>query len=185
MNKNDIKKKGVTLLEALFVLGIMAIILGLIFVMYSQANDKRKTTALKEEIGLLKYTMDSLLSDQIQNQNGKDPINGQLGYYGLGATELIKSGMIPAKYINKNLIVTPFGGTIDFHVDNNSVWVLWIYGLTNNACVTIATTEWGNIHNMNINNKGDYGGTWPAKQAVESCNNSSNQNYIGMSFNRN
>lgn len=177
-------KKGVTLIEALFVLGIMAVILGLTFVVYSEAQDKRKTTELKEEIGLLKYTMDSMIQDQVQGQNGKETINGQLGYYGLGADELIKSGMIPNKYINGKYIVTPFGGKIDFHVDYNSVWVLWIYGLSKNSCVTIATTEWGNIHNMNINNKGDYGGTWPVQGAVSSCNYSDNNNYIGMSFTR-
>lgn len=93
--------------------------------------------------------------------------------------------MLDKKFINGKLIVTPYGGQFDFHVDDNGVWLFWIYGLTRQACWTIATTPWGDIHNMNINGAGDWGGTWPPGPATQYCNmQPDGQAYIGMSFTR-
>lgn len=173
------KQRGVSLIEALFVLGIMAIIIGMVMVLYSQSNDRFKATALKEEIMDLKHIVDTLLADQPQSPGTSDGT----GYYGLGPDVIIKSGMLPQKYINGNVIVTPYGGKFDFHVDNNGVWLFWIYGLSREACWTIATGDWGDIHNMNINGAGDWGGTWPPGAATQYCNQQPDgQAYIGMSF---
>lgn len=57
-------RRGVSLLEVLFVLGIMAIILGVVYVTYSLAYSRIQTNDLKDEVMLVLQTADELVENE-------------------------------------------------------------------------------------------------------------------------
>lgn len=88
--------KGVTLIEALFVLGVMAIIIGLVMVLLSQADNRNKNSEMISELGQIQNAVRILCPDNTC-QAGTDMV-----------APLAKSGLLPAKWIQNNTIVDPY-----------------------------------------------------------------------------
>lgn len=94
------KRKGVSLLEALFVLGIMAIIIGGVMILYSFCTDRYKTSKMFEEIELGKSITASLC--------------GTTPGCTLSSNNYVESGLVPQSFISNNNIVDPWGSNIYF-----------------------------------------------------------------------
>jgi len=98
-------RHGVTLIEALFVLGIMAILIGMVMVLLSQNTVKEKDNQLITEFATIKDAVSSLCdsgpTSNCISQSGVDLSNS-----------LAKSGLIPNKYVSGSTLVDPFGSSI-------------------------------------------------------------------------
>lgn len=128
------KRRGVTLIEALFVLGIMAVLIGMVMVMLSQTNSSNKTNQLSEEITTIVDTAHELYQ-------------GQPDYNNIDSTTLAKSGLFPNRWVNGSGLVSPFGAPITLtSVTQNGVaaFKISIPTVPQAACVKIATTDYGN-----------------------------------------
>lgn len=93
-------RKGVSLLEALFVLGIMAILIGAVMLLYSFCTDRYKTYKMFEEIELGKSITVALC--------------GTTPGCTLSSSEYVTSGLVPSGFITNNTIVDPWGSNIYF-----------------------------------------------------------------------
>lgn len=101
----ETKKKGITLIEALFVLGVMAILIGLVMVLFSQNSERNKeNTFFGDELSSLVSASSTLCEDNLNDNTCSTDIT----------SALITSGLIPNKYIKDNKsIVDPWGATIN------------------------------------------------------------------------
>jgi len=97
-------RKGITLIEALFVLGIMAIIIGLVMVLYSQNSERNKENAFfGNELSSLVSAASALCDDNMNSSSCTTDLT----------EAFIKSGLIPNKYIKGNSsIIDPWGDAI-------------------------------------------------------------------------
>lgn len=98
-------RQGVTLIEALFVLGIMAILIGMVMVLLSQNTDKEKNNETITEFETIRSAVSSLCDGQSEevcgSQNAPDL-----------SSALAKNGLIPNKYVSGSNIVDPFGSAV-------------------------------------------------------------------------
>ena len=178
-------RKGVTLIEALFVLGIAAILLGIVMVVLSTTSSRQKTIEAKQELLEVIQAASALAS-------------GTSDFSDTTTDTLKKSGLLPAKYFSSTggeaTISTPLGGDIVFYnysasgvlpgqSDPGVILNVWIFNLSKQACVDFAETDFtGNSGNMNVNWVYDSGGkAYPPSIAVRACQ-PGNQNYIGFNF---
>ena len=69
---NQKNRKGVTLIEALFVLGIMAILIGMVMVFFSQNTTRLKNNQMLDEIGVLQNAFSSLCSENFSTCSATD-----------------------------------------------------------------------------------------------------------------
>lgn len=175
MNKYRYYKKGLSLIETLFVLGVMAIILGMVMILYSQSTEREKINNTMIEIGELKEATNSLYRDQIQSIPDDTEIS----------SVLLKSGLIPNKYNNNGTLTTPFGQTIYVMLNQWGGKIAFqIYNLSVSQCVELATMDAGlpsGIHDININDasNGTYGvSSISPLQATQQCNLNQNTNFI-------
>lgn len=88
------KVRGVTLLESLFVLGLLAIILGVVMTFFFSSNQKEKSNKTEIEITLIIDTINALID------KGNDATPNSL--------DVINYASFPKAYINDNQIITPF-----------------------------------------------------------------------------
>jgi len=163
-------RRGISLIEALFVLGIMAIIIGAIMVLYSQSNDREKINQLKDEI-LTIYNISSTLTNDMSD------------FSNLQSSNIISSGLLDKRYIQDGHIITPLGGMIT--MGNYGAGVpsisLWMYGLSKSNCQLIVTTDFSGI-STSLNTNGVWDSSWDygyakaytPEQAVQHCNQSNN-----------
>ena len=175
MTKNKNNKRGLTLIETLFVLGIMAILLGMIMLLYSRSVEREKINNIMIEIGELKEVANDLYKDQIQNIPEDTEISNTL----------LKSGLIQNNYNNNGTLTTPFGQTIYVMLNQWGGKIAFqIYNLSISQCVELATMDAGlpsGIHDININDasNGTYGvSSISPLQATQKCNLNQNTNFI-------
>ncbi|BCI68292.1 hypothetical protein AAJCM20276_29160 [Acetobacter aceti] len=95
------RRKGVTLIEALFVLGLMAIIIGLVMLFVSQADIKRKNSQYIQELGIIRQALHDLCDSNPKSCSNKDM-----------APTLAQSGLLPQKYTYAQQVVDPYGSTM-------------------------------------------------------------------------
>lgn len=81
------RRKGVTLVEALMVIGVLAILLGIAILVFHLVNNGNLSTKTQQEIFILKGVADTLTESA-----------ANYGY--LGTADVAKSGMVPSRYIN-------------------------------------------------------------------------------------
>lgn len=131
------KRKGVSLIEALFVLGIMAVILGMVMVLYSENTISIQANALEEELN-------SIVNIGHQLNQAKS------GYDGLTSTNIANSGLLSSKYIkNKSDIVSPFGTTINYYGYPGDI-VLTVDGVPKAICEKIVAGNLGAIQALSV-----------------------------------
>lgn len=179
MNKNNELKthrRGLTLIEALFVLGIMAILIGLVMVLYSMASEKQKTQQLITEVSLLIDACNSLTDSQSSYKN-------------LDSKSLAKSGLIPSKFIKDGLIVTPYGGKIevipfnyqkDHQGDNIYLAFNFLY-LPQSACERLGLLDYKNVaQSVTVTGmQEDHPDGFTPIQVIKNCDNGNN-NYVNI-----
>lgn len=135
MFKKKRKTKGVTLIEALFVLGIMAIMIGGIMLLVAQSQDSTRENMLAMEIN----TIVSIVHDEYGNVNN---------YSGLTNTIIVGSGQLPNRYINNSQIINPYNGSVvvvDAGVNSDSlpIFTMTLTGVSQAACYTLTTQNIG------------------------------------------
>ena len=124
-------RKGVTLIEALFVLGIAAILLGLVMVLVSNSSQKSKNNQCIAEIATIADTVHSLCdssSNCIENVDITGPV--------------AQSGLLSQKYVkaDKSSPIDPYGMPIDdihlsYDQGNNLYLVMHVYTVNKQECI--------------------------------------------------
>jgi len=176
MSLQKTRRRGLSLLEIILALGVTALILLGVMHLYSESVTKSRTNDLVEEVALIYKAVYELT-------NGGT--TGGMGFY-VYETSLIQSNLMPAKYYNAahTDLVSPFGGEIFIPgpSGDNGGELIWLFEVPYEACVTLATTEWGMNTNLNINYEADGGtGTFKGYQGESLCNSGSS-NTIGITL---
>jgi len=131
------QRRGVSLIEALFVLGIMAVLLGMVMVLYSENTISIQANALEEELN-------SIVNIGHQLNQSKS------GYDGLTSTAIAESGLLASKYIkNQSGIVSPFGTTINYYGYPEAI-VLTVDGVPKAICEKIVSSNLGAIQSLSV-----------------------------------
>jgi len=167
-----LNNRGVTLVEVMMVLGVMAFLLGLVMTIMGSVNQSRHADELKQEIITLA---------QISNELS----NSRVDFSNIQASSVIQSGLLPKKYIAGDQIVTPSGGHIilENYGEYQNTISFWAYGLTRDECMLIVTTDFSGITSaMNTNWVYDSGGIPYTTQRADSSCQAGTSNYIGMNF---
>lgn len=140
------KNRGVTLVEVMMVLGVMAFLLGLIMTIMSIVSDHRKNNELLQEIFIVKDATTSLT----ENAN-KTVENDDL------APVLYKAKAVPQKYFSSSEdLITPYGTQIKLYTNAWAVSgiTLWLSSVPKTACMLLGAGGWGgnqSVNNIRIN----------------------------------
>lgn len=136
-NSNNIKKKrGFTLLEVMFVLGIMAIIIASATILEEQSRQSLRTNESMSEI----VEIVSVVHDLTANANDYTKISTDI---------ILKSGLFSNRYINTktNQLTNPFGGNILLDTSGSyediPVMKVTTTGLLRSACLVMTTQNIG------------------------------------------
>lgn len=154
------RKKGVGLIEALFVLGIMMTLLGAVMVFLSYANNRTKVNQTQIELM-------NIVSILHQYANSNETIDDAF---------LVKSNNISQKYIKNNSLVSAFGTPVIVNASGKNFNVE-IDGLTKANCILFSTQDYGNsIASIRINDSLhiQMDGILNPEQAEKLCSSSSN-----------
>lgn len=167
-----LNNRGVTLVEVMMVLGVASILLGLAMTLMASVNENRRANELKEEIITLAHISNELSNSRVDFSN-------------IHASTVVKSGLLPKRYISGDNIVTPYGSSVvleNYGSYQNTI-SFWAYGLTREECILIVTTDFSGITSaMNTNWLYDSGGLpYTPQRAASSCQTGST-NYVGMNF---
>ncbi|MBS1089939.1 type 4 pilus major pilin [Gluconobacter wancherniae] len=167
-------QRGITLIESLFVLGIMAILIGGVMAFYSLSNTAMKSNQLISEVAQLIQATQDLNKDRTT-------------FTGMNSQILAKTGLLPSKYINNGSLVTPWGGeiqTIPFNYSDNGPDVYLAFNILNlpkEACIKLGMQDFGGtaqsvtVTNMRVD---DTEGLSPVV-LVTNCENGDN-NYVNI-----
>jgi type II secretory pathway pseudopilin PulG len=126
------RQKGLTLIEAAMVLGIAAIVIAGVLVIYNTANTSNKTSEALNQLNIIQQAVRQIYG-------------GGSSFDGLDATSLANSKVLPARMINTGAtppLVNSFNGSIDVTGDVNG-FTIDFGGLPVEACVTLATKDYG------------------------------------------
>lgn len=123
----DKRRQGVTLIEALFVLGIMVIIIGMAVMFYSYTTEKELELDNINEVNEILNAANTIYKDKPD-------------FTGLTADILISSGLIDKKYIKDGNLFLKGGGTIfpyPFYQDGQARVALFFYNVPKLQCVAM------------------------------------------------
>lgn len=113
---------GVTLIEAMFVLGILALILGFVALQMSASSRHFKDDQTVAEVSRIAIMMSNIVRDTHTN-----PTSADLIAYGL-----------PSKFVKGNAIITPYGGIITLGATNGGYGLI-VPDLTQASCYEISS----------------------------------------------
>jgi len=171
MDKTKHKCRGVSLLEVMMVLGVFAILLGVILPIADTVHKKEQALATYQEV------MQILEIQKELNQNDTADLKSD-GHFGLSGNDLAKTGMFPKKYVYQGAIVSPFGSSIT--IDNSSPghFIVWLWKVPYESCVILATQPWKGLYQFGIGsvnlfeggtNSSPYSGGYTLQKAEEAC----------------
>ena len=127
------KRQGVTLIEALFVLGIMAILIGMVMVLYSQSTEKEKANQMAIEAIDILNAVESF-------REGESPLNMTT----INEKILARSGLLSHKYVdaNQTTLIDPYGNALQVFTDGSSVAINF-NDVSSQACVGLMSYDYG------------------------------------------
>lgn len=133
MYKNQ--RKGVTLLEVLFVIGIMAVILGAIYVVLGNTTTRKKSNESRMEFTQLQNAINSIYDGQSEET-----------WIGLNEEVVAKNKLINNKYISKDGgLVNPYGGSVVIYDHEQgaglSYYQIVFYGIPKQGCIELASNH--------------------------------------------
>jgi len=178
-------RKGLSLLEVLFVLGLLAILLGMIFMIQSHVSARIKSNDLIQEVMAIRNAQDTLLGS-----TGSGFASDQ--HFGLSSTDLAKTGLIPEEYIHNGDLVTPFGSSITIDNSSPSHYIIWLWSVPYESCIAFAQQNWDNLYQFGIGYENLFSGgsnsspsdkKWSPEDAESACNAKGNQStWIAIGF---
>ncbi|WP_456717861.1 MULTISPECIES: type 4 pilus major pilin [unclassified Bradyrhizobium] len=128
------RQKGLTLIEAAMVLGVAAIVIAGVLVLYNTANTSNKTSEALNQLNIIQQAVRQIYG-------------GGSSFSDLTTQTLADSKVLPARMINAGAtppLVNAFNGTIDVNYDATSGgFSVDFGGLPVEACVTLATKDYG------------------------------------------
>ena len=143
MRNNEQGRSMIEMLGVLAIVGVLSVggIAG-----YSKAMNKFKTNKMGDQLQMISTNIRTLFSSQRT-------------YTGLNNGMAIRAGLIPGEmyaqaskasaYSSKYKITNAFGGdvtiepTLQASADDDMAFLVTFEGIPQNACVSIATTDWG------------------------------------------
>jgi len=137
------RNHGVTLVEVMMVLGVMAILLGLAMTVYSITNERELTNQTVEEVF-------EIMQGIYEYKEGHGTMDGMTASY------LSQGGLVPAKYVQSpNVLLTPHGGQIAFNAENwnpGGGMTVWLNGLSRQECIALVEldmSQYANVRRVN------------------------------------
>lgn len=135
-------RKGLTLIEVLFVLGIMAILLGAIFVTYGLVDTRVESNDFQNEVLLILQSADDLVNNQP----------------GVMFNEWQLRSFLPSKYSSSNKenidngLISPWRSPVNFwyYQGTDDVYYLAASDIPYAICRQLMHTNWSEF-NMTIN----------------------------------
>ena len=130
-------RKGVTLVEALMVIGVLAVLLGLAMLVYLLVHASILANITQQEAMTILSATQGMKADD-----------------GNGSKILATADLIPHSYIFGENLVTPYGTKLDVwfdKVNDNDVLELQFWSLPRNACVRLPLLMTNNAEEINVN----------------------------------
>ena len=128
------EQSGRSMVEMLGVLAIVGVLSVGGIAGYSQAMSKFKVTKAMDQVQTIITNIRTLYASQRT-------------YTKINATQAQAMGILTEESINGTVGLNPFGGTIEFDTGNsvgtNRTFTVKYTGLTSEACVKMATADWG------------------------------------------
>lgn len=129
-------RKGVSLLEGLFVLGVMLIIIGIVVVYLFISRMNLQDNRLNSEMTLLF----KLCDDELSEHPTIEPT----------VNEIIMGNGLPNSFILNNQLITPYGTSITLGETSSKNFGFTLSDIQKTTCISIVTT-WNNISELMIN----------------------------------
>lgn len=130
-------QKGLTLIEAAMVLGVAALVIAGVLVLYSQANTSNKTSEALNQLNIVQQA--------VRNVYG-----GSGDFSTLVVGDLIAAKVLPAKMINAagTGLSNAFNGAINIQPSTDAAnapggFEISFTGIPADACVTLGTKDYG------------------------------------------
>jgi len=152
-------RKGVSLLEGLFVLGVMLIIIGIVITYLFISRINLQDNRLNSEMILLFKLCDDELS---AHPTIEPTIN-----------ELITGNGIPNSFISNNQLITPYGTSITLGETSSKNFGFTLSDIQKTTCISIVTS-WNNISELMINGSS----STDRLTLLSKCTNSSTVIYV-------
>lgn len=132
-----LKQRGLTLVEAVMVLGVSSMVLAGIIVFYNMASMSSKINSTTNQIAELNGIIHNVYT-------------AAANYSTLNNTAMIDSETIPASMVEGSNIIHKFKNTItlssaNYNGGNNNTYYITLDGLPNQACNNIAVTDFGRL----------------------------------------
>lgn len=169
------RRRGSMLLEILLGLAILAMAIAGVMLFYNQSVNQQNASATVEEVIQLSTAVHQMYA-------------GTTSYSGLSTLALYNSRLLDHKYFSDegNTLNTPGGGQIlglnGTRAFDTAVMNFWIYYVSRETCIQIATADWGNmIEDRNINGNSYSDSVFTPSMADGACK-SGNDNEIGFNL---
>ena len=149
------EQSGRSMIEMLGVLAIIGVLSVGGIAGYSKAMNKFKTNKIADNVSMLVANIKTLYAQQNT-------------YYGLNNLTAVDMGVVPDELVQKTYksdgtldasktkLMNAFNGAVDIHVSgstdktDNKAFVLAFSGISREACITLATNDWGSGYSSGL-----------------------------------
>lgn len=131
MNKKQNRRKGISLIEVLLSLVILAIIVGAAMNIYEKAHIENKVVDARKEYFVIRSIVKTLYDGNFKNSD----------WSRLSQKTIIDSGMLPKQWVRDSTIVNPFGGIVVIYYNVDKYYQTVFYSVPKSACVLLASTH--------------------------------------------
>ncbi|MDP9196016.1 MAG: prepilin-type N-terminal cleavage/methylation domain-containing protein [Pseudomonadota bacterium] len=129
MKRRQLSQRGFSLLEMAIVIGIIALIIGGIWLAYAAVTSNKREADANGQVLTIAHNMRNLYV----NQNGGD---------GASMANLIAAGIFPGNMVSGTTVTNPWNGTVTITVPNGGTTFTIIYnGVPEKSCIELVSTN--------------------------------------------
>lgn len=138
-----VQRRGVTLVEALMVIGVLAVLMGLAMLIAVLVRSSQLVSQTAIEV--------ATIATESQRINQDDPrMNG------FSAKTLALSGLLPDRWVQGEGLISPYGTEVEVWPDNDESYGsamidIQLYDIPRNACTRLPSMLAGQVTYMKIN----------------------------------
>ena len=153
MNNYKKLEAGRSMIEMLGVLAIIGVLSVGGIAGYSKAMNKFKTNKIADNVSMLVANIKTLYAQQ-NTYNGLD--NETAVSMGVVPDELVQKTYKPDGTLDATKLMNAFNGAVDIHVSGSTeatdkkAFVLAFSGISREACITLATNDWGSGYSSGL-----------------------------------